>query len=60
MKKYETLFDGSLGHWTRTEYDIELKEGAKPYHARSYPIPKVHTDTLKAEVLGNHCTLDQP
>ena len=50
MKKYETLFDGSLGHWNGTEYDIELKEGAKPYHARSYPIPKVHTDTLKAEV----------
>ena len=50
LSKYKTLFDGSLGHWNDTEYEIELRPDAKPYHARSYPIPKVHLETLKAEV----------
>ena len=50
LKKYENLFDGTLGRWTGPVYDIELKPGATPYHARSYPIPKVHEATLKMEV----------
>jgi hypothetical protein len=25
---------------------IQLKEGAKPFHGRPYPIPKVHKATL--------------
>ena len=50
LSKYESLFDGTLGNWSGTEYDIELKKDAKPYHARSFPIPKVHLETLKAEV----------
>jgi len=29
---------------------LELKEGAKPYHARPYNIPRCHIQTLKAEV----------
>ena len=50
LKKYELLFDGTLGTWTGDPYDIELKPDAKPYHARAYPIPKVHEDTLRREV----------
>ena len=50
LRKHETLFDGSLGHWTGEELDIELVPEAKPYHARAFPIPKVHTETLKQEV----------
>ncbi len=50
LRKYETLFDGTVGTWNGTECKIELKEGAKPYHARAYPIPKIHTQTLKMEV----------
>jgi hypothetical protein len=30
--------------------DIELKEDTKPYHAKAFPIPKIHLETLKAEV----------
>ena len=30
--------------------DLELKSDATPYHARAYPIPKCHMDTLKMEV----------
>lgn len=50
LKKHETLFDGTLGHWQGETYDIELKPDAKPYHARCYPIPKVYEETTKKEV----------
>ena len=33
LKKYEHLFDGTLGTWNNKPYNIELKEGAKPYHS---------------------------
>ena len=41
LRKYETLFGGTLGHWKDQDLTIELKEGSKPYHARSFPMPKV-------------------
>ena len=42
MQKYEFLFDGTLGTWNTKPYEIELKEGAKPYHTRPYPIAKIN------------------
>jgi hypothetical protein len=42
--------NGRLGHWQGDEYDINLQEGAKPYHAKAFPIPYVHLETLRAEV----------
>jgi hypothetical protein len=50
LNKYEDLFDGTLGHWVGEDYNVELKPGATPYHARAYPIPKAYEDTLKIEV----------
>ena len=50
LTKYESLFDGTLGFWNHEEYDIELQPGVKPYHARAYPIPKIHEQTLHTEV----------
>ncbi len=50
MQKHEELFDGTLGSWNLEPYDVELKEDAKPYHARAYPIPQRHVQTLKTEV----------
>jgi len=50
LREHETLFDGTLGHWNDAPHEIELKKDVKPYHARAYPIPKVHTDALKLEV----------
>ena len=50
LKRYEDLFDGTLGRWHDDDYDIELKPDAQPYHARSYPIPKVYEKTLRHEV----------
>jgi hypothetical protein len=37
---FQSLFDGTLGHWKNEHYDIKLQPNVKPYHARPYPIPK--------------------
>ena len=50
LKKYEDLFDGTLGKWNMGAYEIELQPDATPYHARAFPIPHIHTATLKLEV----------
>ena len=50
LKKYETLFDGTLGHWCGEDYEIELKPNAKPYHAKPFPVPKAYEETLRKEV----------
>jgi hypothetical protein len=46
LLKIESLFDGTLGDWNRPPVPIKLKEGAKPYHDRPYPIPQIHKATL--------------
>ena len=50
LKKNEDLFDGQLGDWTGDPVEIPLKEGAKPYHARAFPIPHIHEDTFKKDL----------
>jgi hypothetical protein len=49
---FDSLFDGTLGDWNRPPVSIELKEGAKPYHGRPYPIPQpqLHKATLMKEI----------
>ena len=48
--KYKHLFDGTLGTWNNIPYNIELKEGAKPYHSRPFPVPKIHEHTLQVKL----------
>ena len=50
LQKYADLFDRTLGKWTGTAHNISLKEGATPYHARSFPIRKAYENTLKDKV----------
>ena len=50
LQKHESMFDGTLGTYTGSKYKIELQEGAKPYHAKAFPIPRIHEKTLKKEV----------
>jgi gag-polyprotein putative aspartyl protease len=50
LNKYDDLFDGTLGRWTHPDYKLELKPDVKPYHAKAFPVPKVHMETLKKEV----------
>ena len=44
------LFDGTLGDFQPEPVSLELKDGAKPYHGRPFPVPHVHLDTLRKEV----------
>jgi len=50
LTEFHTLFDGTLGHWKDQQVNIQLKEGAQPYHARAFPIPKSREQTLKNEI----------
>ncbi len=50
LLKFKQLFDGTLGEWTLPPVSIQLKEGAKPFQGRTYPIPKVHKATLMKEI----------
>ena len=50
MFEFKELFDGSLGKWEMDDYNVELRSDAQPYHARAYPIPRCHQETLKMEV----------
>ena len=50
FSKFENLFDGTLGKWHGGDYDIELKPDVKPYHAKPFPIPRIHERTLRVEV----------
>jgi hypothetical protein len=47
---YEQLFDGTIGDWNRPPVSIEMKERAKPYHGRPYPIAQIHKATLMKEI----------
>ena len=49
LKKHENMFEGTLGNNDSNEYKIGLLEGGKPYHAKPFPIPKIHKETLKIE-----------
>jgi hypothetical protein len=49
-KKHEHLFDGTLGDFETSEVSLTLKEDAKPYHAKAFPVPKKNHYTLKNEI----------
>jgi hypothetical protein len=50
FKKYELLFNGTLGDWKTKLVSFQLKESASLYHGQAFPVPKIHKDTLIKEV----------
>ena len=38
LKKYESLFDGKLGHYPHEKFHIDLVEGAQPVFNKAYHI----------------------
>ncbi len=50
LTEFEELFDGTLGDWKTEPVSFELKEGAKPYHGRPYPVPKSREETTIEEL----------
>jgi hypothetical protein len=56
LLKFEPLFDGTLGDWKLPPVSFELKEGMKPYHGRSYPIPHKHK-AVSMKVIKRLCNI---
>jgi hypothetical protein len=50
LKKYESLFDGTLGDWKTKPVSFQLKEGVSPYHGQAFLVLKIHKETLIKEV----------
>jgi hypothetical protein len=50
LKKYESLFDSTLGDGKTKPVSFQLKEGVSPYHGRAFSVPKVHKETIIKEV----------
>ena len=49
LRKFEGLFDGTLGEWKTSPVHLELKEGATPYYGKPYPVPKSQELKVKQE-----------
>ena len=50
LKDFEPLLDGTVGAWKTTLVTFQLKEGAKPYHGRAFPIPVVYKEMIMKEI----------
>ncbi len=51
LKKFEPLFNGTLGHWRTEPVSFQLKDGVTPYYGRAFPIPKVYKETIMKKAL---------
>ena len=56
LTEYEELFDETIGDWNTKPISFKLKDGAKPYHDRPFPVPRVHKKTIIKE-LNRLCEL---
>jgi hypothetical protein len=50
LRKYEHLFDGRLGNWETSDVHLDLNDDATPFYGEAFRVPKIHHDTLKAEI----------
>jgi hypothetical protein len=50
LKKYELLFDGTVGDWKTKPVLFRLRDEASPYHGQAFPVPKIRKDTIIKEV----------
>jgi len=50
LKSYPTLFGGGLGKLNIEPIRLELKEGAKPYHAKPFGISHAYETTTRKEI----------
>jgi hypothetical protein len=49
LRKYELLFDGTLGDWKTKLVSFQQKEGVSPSHGQAFPVPKIHKDNIIKE-----------
>jgi hypothetical protein len=49
LHKHKQLFNAELKTYPHAKFHIDLKDDAKPFHAKPYSIPYVHQETFKKE-----------
>ena len=47
LRKFESLFDGTLGTWETPPVDLELKDDATPVCLRPYSGPSLHEEMFR-------------
>jgi hypothetical protein len=47
LRKCEHLSDGTLGNFETFDVKLNLREDAKLYHAKAFPVSEIHHNTLK-------------
>lgn len=47
LKKYNKLFSGKLGCYTKKKFKLEIDNNVKPFNCRPYPVSRVHQPTFK-------------
>ena len=52
LKHYEDILDGNLGEWTGPPVYFSLKDAAKTYHSRDFPITVTHIEAIKKYLDG--------
>ena len=50
LTKYEFHFEWTIGIWKTKPEDIEIQLGSKPYHYKSYPVPRSNKAVFRKEV----------
>lgn len=50
LEKHRQLSSRMPGQWKGNPCNIELKKDAETYHAKGFPVPGVHLETVKMEV----------
>ena len=51
LQGHTKLFDGTLGVYPHRKFHIDLVQGAVAKHARPYPVPVIHLQAFKKELL---------